>query len=127
VRVAAVVSDLMLFSRIDAAAASAGASLIRVDEPAALPPPDSVDVVLVDWSARRPEWASSLAAWLEARDAPRVIVFGQHTDLVAHADARSAGLGPMWARSRLLAELPALLDVPASAEVGDSPDRRGRA
>ena len=36
-RVAAVMSDLMLFSRIDAAATAAGASLVRVDTPVQLP------------------------------------------------------------------------------------------
>jgi hypothetical protein len=126
VKVAAVVSDLMLFSRIDAAAASAGASVVRVDEPAALPPADSVDLVLVDWSARRPGWGSELVAWTGS-DPPRLVLFGQHTDLEAHAAARAAGLGPMWARSRLLAKLPELVDVADSANIGDSADRRGRA
>jgi hypothetical protein len=115
VRVAAVVSDLMLFSRIDAAVVAAGGSLVRVDEPSALPAARSVDLVLVDWSARRPGWASSLVAW-KGSDAPRLILFGRHTDLEAHAAARAAGLGPMWARSRLVAKLPELVDV---APAGD--------
>jgi hypothetical protein len=111
VKVAAVVSDLMLFSRIDAAAASAGASLVRVDEPAALPPADAVDLVLVDWSARHPGWGSALREWTDrASDgAGRLILFGRHTDLEAHADARAHGLGPMWARSKLVSELPSLV------------------
>ena len=37
-RVGAVVSDLMLFSRIESAATAAGASLVRVDSPTELPP-----------------------------------------------------------------------------------------
>ena len=101
-RVGAVVDDLMLFSRIDAAAASADASLVRVSSPADLPP--DLDLVLVDWSAREATWADVLRA-LPAR----VILFGRHTDLEAHAAARAAGLGPMWARSKLVAELPPLL------------------
>jgi hypothetical protein len=101
-RVAAVVSDLMLFSRIESAAASADASLVRVDSPEQLPP--DVDLVLVDWSAREPGWADGL----RGRTA-RVIVFGPHTDLEAHAEARAAGLGPMMARSKLLKDLPTLL------------------
>jgi hypothetical protein len=107
VRVAAIVSDLMLFSRIDAAAAAAGASLVRVDDPAALPPANSIDVVLVDWSARRPDWGSALREWADRSSGgqTRLILFGPHTDLAAHADARALGLGPMWARSKLLAEL----------------------
>jgi hypothetical protein len=38
-----------------------------------------------------------------------VVLFGPHTDLAAHAEARAAGLGPMLARSKLLADLPTLL------------------
>lgn len=102
-RVGAVVDDLILFSRIDAAAAAAGATIVRASAPDALPP--NLDLVLVDWSARRAAWPEAIRA---ARPA-RVVVFGPHTDLEAHAAARAAGLGPMWARSRLVSELPALL------------------
>ncbi len=102
-RVGAVVSDLMLYSRIDSAAASAGATLVRVDSPSALP--SDLDLVLVDWSAREPDWTDALHALV----GPRVIVFGPHVDLEAHAAARAAGLGSMWARSRLLTSLGALL------------------
>ncbi len=102
-RVAAVVSDLILFSRIESAATAAGASLVRVDAPAELPP--DLDLVLVDWSARQPDWTDAL----RARTTSRTILFGQHTDLEAHADARAAGLGPMWARSSLLNQLLGLM------------------
>lgn len=101
-RVGAVIDDLMLFSRIDAATTAAGASLVRASSPADLP--NDLDLVLVDWSARRAGWADSLAA-LDTR----VILFGRHTDLEAHAAARAAGLGPMWARSKLITELPSLV------------------
>ena len=100
-RVAAVISDLMLFSRIEAAARDA--TLVRVDRPADLS--SDFDLVLVDWSAREPGWADALGAL----HAGRIVLFGRHTDLEAHAAARAAGLGPMWARSKLVAELPALL------------------
>ena len=102
-RVAAVISDLMLYSRIEAATSAAGASLVRVDSPSGLS--DDLDLVLVDWSARRPDWTHAL----RARTGSRVILFGQHTDLEAHADARAAGLGPMWARSKLVSGLSALI------------------
>ena len=104
-RVAAVIGDLMLYSRIDAAAAASGSSLLRVDDPADLPAGEPFDLVLVDWSSRQPGWADAL----RTRTASRVILFGRHTDLDAHAAAREAGLGPMWARSKLVAELPRLV------------------
>ena len=107
-RVAAVISDLMLYSRIESAATAAGASLLRVDSPAELPPATSFDLVLVDWSARRPDWADALSG--AGRPESQVILFGQHTDLEAHAAARAAGMGPMWARSKLLAEISGLLE-----------------
>ncbi len=102
-KVAAVVSDLMLFSRIESAARAGGAELARVDSPLTLPP--GADLVLVDWAARQPDWADAL----RAHAASRVILFGPHTDLEAHADARAAGLGPMWARSKLVTSLAGLL------------------
>jgi len=108
-KVAAVISDLMLFSRIESAATAAGAILVRVDSPAELP--DDLDLVLVDWSARQADWADAL----RARTATRVILFGQHTDLEAHAAARAAGLGPMWARSKLLASIAEILAAPTFA------------
>jgi hypothetical protein len=106
-RVAAVIGDLMLYSRIDAAAAASGASLLRVDDPADLPSDDRFDLVLVDWSSRQPGWADALRLLASSR----VILFGPHTDLEAHAAAREAGLGPMWARSKLLSDLPGLVAV----------------
>jgi len=103
VRVAAVVSDLTLFSRIESAATAAGADLVRVDSPS--DPSGEFDLVLVDWSARQPDWTDAL----RALSASRVIVFGPHTDLDAHAAARDARLGPMMARSKLVTSLPDLV------------------
>jgi hypothetical protein len=102
-KVAAVVRDLMLFSRIESAARVAGVELARVDAPFDIPA--DADLALVDWSAREPDWADAL----RALSGPRVIVFGPHTDLEAHAAAREAGVGPMWARSKLLISLGELL------------------
>lgn len=101
-RVGAVIDDLMLYSRIDAAASTAGASLVRASSPGELPA--DLDLVLVDWSARRRDWADALRA-----SRARVILFGRHTDLEAHAAARAAGLGPMWARSKLVTQLSSLV------------------
>jgi len=104
-------TDLILFSRIDDAVGAAGGSLQRVDEPVGLPPSTSVDLVLIDWSARRESWGRDLSDWRATAAAPRVILFGQHSDLEAHSAARAAGLGPMWARSRLLRDLPTVVGI----------------
>lgn len=104
-KVAAVVSDLMLFSRIESAAGASGPSLVRVDDPSAVPP--DAELVLVDWSARDPSWADALRSLRDA--GARVILFGPHTDLGAHAAARDAGLGPMMARSKLVIALSSLM------------------
>jgi hypothetical protein len=117
-RVGAVIDDLMLYSRIDAAATVAGAELVRVSDPADLP--SDLDLVLVDWSARRADWADLLRT---RTGAARVILFGRHTDLEAHADARAAGLGPMWARSKLVAELQSLVNSDAPCP-GDAVGKR---
>jgi hypothetical protein len=109
-KVAAVVSDLMLYSRIESAARVSGASVLRVDTPTDLPAGAAhlPDLVLVDWSAREPSWTDPLRALREAGS--RVILFGPHIDLEAHAAAKSAGLGPMWARSKTLSSLGELLE-----------------
>ena len=80
-----------------------------MDDPHHIPP--DAELVLVDWSERRPDWAEAL----QPTAGRRVIVFGPHTDLEAHADARAAGLGPMWARSKLLGTLPEVLGEGAIA------------
>jgi hypothetical protein len=113
-KVAAVVTDLMLYSRIESAASAAGVPLLRVDEPSAIP--SDALVVLVDWSARDPSWAEPLRA-LRAVGA-RVILFGPHVDLDAHAAARDLGLGPMMARSRFLTNLVALVDHTPRPRIG---------
>jgi hypothetical protein len=112
VRVAVVSRDLMISTRIGDAGARAGVDVLRFDEPGQLPPAGDVGLVLVAWDERRPDWGERLTAW-SGNDAeaihPRVVLFGPHTDLEAHAAARAAGLGPMWARSKLLMELPSLI------------------
>lgn len=101
--------DLLLGSRIAAAADRSGAILSRCEVLGELPPPGEVDLLLVDWADRQPEWGSRIADWRGAVAAPpRIVLFGPHADLDAHAAARAAGLGPMWARSRLVTSLETL-------------------
>jgi hypothetical protein len=104
--------DLIFASRIFEAGVRAGVAVTRVDDPDSLPPPDGVRLLLVDWGDRGSDWGEQITRWCaDAPESarPRVILFGPHTDLAAHAEARAAGLGPMLARSKLVADLPTLL------------------
>ena len=104
-RVAIVTSDLITATRIADAARAAGHSALRVDHPAALAPAPPVDVVFIDWGSRSEDWSASLRTWLDEHEGPRLVVFGPHADLEAHAEARAAGLNPMLARSQLFHNL----------------------
>lgn len=112
--------DLMIGSRIVAAADAADAEVMRISDPLDLPDPDVVNLVLVDWSDRQPDWGSRITKWCALAPGgrvPRIILFGPHVDLDAHSAARAAGLGPMWARSRLLGSLSDVLNsTPPSVE-----------
>jgi hypothetical protein len=113
-RVVVVSRDLLFASHIAAEAERRSASYLQIDEPAQLPPARSVDLVLIDWDGREPGWGEAIVAWHQTAaqsGTPTVVLYGPHTDLSAHADARATGLGPMWARSKLLAELPRLLSA----------------
>lgn len=110
--VALLARDLMIASRIAAAAEHAGVPFIRVEDPDALPSVASVHLLLVDWADRAPEWGARVGEWCAGAPEsakPRVVLFGPHVDLEAHATARASGLGPMVARSKLVADLPTLL------------------
>jgi hypothetical protein len=104
--------DLITASRVFEAAARAGVEAQRVDDPADLPAPDGVRLLLVDWGDRGPDWAEQIVRWRAAAPEsarPKTLLFGPHVDLAAHAAAKAAGLGPMRARSSLAAELARLL------------------
>ena len=120
--------ELLLASRIIDAAGRAGEDIVRIGSPSDLPPAASVQLLLVDWSGRDSSWGDAIAEWMAA--APeggrvRVVLFGPHTDLDAHAAARSAGLGPMWGRSKLVAELGSLFAPLSSGAGGQRSAERG--
>lgn len=109
--VALLARDLLIASRIAAAAERAHVSFTRVDDPKDLPSPTHVRLLLVDWGDRAPDWGERILGWCaDAPESarPRILLFGPHVDLDAHAAARSAGLGPMRARSKLVADLDSL-------------------
>ncbi len=104
--------DLIIASRIAAAAELAQVPFTRVEHAADLPAPAQVRLLLVDWGDRSADWDEQISGWSAGAPQsarPRILLFGPHVDLEAHAAARSAGLGPMLARSKLLADLPTLL------------------
>jgi hypothetical protein len=104
--------DLMIASRVEVAAQHAGVPLLRVVDPDGLPPATDVRLLLVDWGDRDPDWGDRISVWRAGAPEsaqPKVVLFGPHVDLGAHAAARAAGLGPMLARSKLVADLSTLL------------------
>ena len=112
IRVVALVRELMTASRIESLVTAAGASLVRADAPDQLPRAGEVDLLVVDWGDREPNWGAAIAAWRDgSRDGqrPRIVLFGPHTDLASHRAARDTGLGPMRARSAFFASLPEVL------------------
>lgn len=110
-RVAALVPDLITASRIESAVAAVGGTFVRHDDPRELPSAAHIDLLAVDWGFRRDDWGERLTAWRSAGPHPalKIILFGPHTDLEAHAAAKASGLGPMKARSAFFAALPGLL------------------
>lgn len=109
--------DLITASRIESLVARAGCSLIWVGAPDQLPPAGDVDLLVVDWGERQPDWGAAIATWRDdgkQGHRPRIVLFGPHTDLASHRAARDAGLGPMRARSAFFVALPALLAAESS-------------
>ena len=101
----------MFTSRIVDAAARAGIDLRTAHDPSELPHPDEVELVLVDWNDRQDGWAERLREWRDgvAAPRPRLVLFGSHTDLAAHAEAKRHGIGAVLARSAFVQRLPALM------------------
>ena len=101
--VVVVASDLISASRIAEAAARSGLPFRRVDSPAGLPSDSGPTVAFVDWDGRQPGWGEALRAWAATDIGQRrLVLFGPHTDLEAHRDARTHHIGPVLARSRAL-------------------------
>jgi hypothetical protein len=117
VKVVVLSRDLIIASRILGRATAAGHDAQLIGEPSSLPAAGSVDLLFVNWADRIRTWGNDLQTWrvdAPPSGGPRVVLFGPHSDLAAHADARAAGLGPMWARSKLVAELPSMLSARGS-------------
>jgi hypothetical protein len=98
-RIAAVVQDLMLASRVRTSLEAAGH---EVEQDSAVPDElDGVDCVVADLDAVAPERLSELQL--------PVIGFYQHTDIETKERADRAGLAMAVPRSRMVRELPELV------------------
>jgi hypothetical protein len=99
-RIAAVVADLMLASRVRTSLEASGH---EVEQDSQLPDElDGVDVVVADLDVVPPEALSELRV--------PVIAFYQHTDTTMKARASEAGLFIAVPRSRMVRELPQLVE-----------------
>jgi hypothetical protein len=99
-RIAAVVADLMLASRVSTSLEASGH---QVEQDTELPDElDGVDLVVADLDVVAPEALGDLAV--------PVIGFYQHTDVETKTRAEEAGLTLAVPRSRMVRELPELVE-----------------
>jgi hypothetical protein len=99
-RIAAVVADLMLASRVSTSLEASGH---QVEQDTELPDElDGVDLVVADLDVVAPEALGNLAV--------PVIGFYQHTDVETKTRAEEAGLTLAVPRSRMVRELPELVE-----------------
>jgi hypothetical protein len=99
-RIAALVEDLMLASRVATALEAAGH---QVEQDTTLPVElDGIDLVVADLDAVPPEQLGELGV--------PVIGFYQHTDTAMKARADQAGILTAVPRSRMVRELPDLVE-----------------
>jgi hypothetical protein len=100
-RIAAVVADLMLASRVTTSLQASGH---EVEQDTALPDElDGIDLVVADLDAVAPEALGELGL--------PVVAFYQHTDTAMKARAAEAGLSIAVPRSRMVRELPELVEL----------------
>jgi hypothetical protein len=99
-RVVVLGTDLMLASRVTTSLAAAGH---QVEQASSIPDEvDGVDLLVADLDAVDPERLSNLGV--------PVIGFHQHTDVETRRRAEEAGLDLVVPRSRMVRELPQLVD-----------------
>jgi hypothetical protein len=99
-RIAALVQDLMLASRVRTSLEASGH---EVEQDSSLPDElDGIDLVVADLDAVPPEQLADLGT--------PVIGFYQHTDTEMKARAEAAGLFIVVPRSRMVRELPELVE-----------------
>ncbi|MER3397168.1 MAG: hypothetical protein C4315_08265 [Chloroflexota bacterium] len=99
---------------------------IEVCDPDAVPD-DRPVLAVVDLAGPSGRWARAVKE-LKARLGPKLTVlgFGPHRDVSLFRQARTAGFDHVWARSKLVTDLPAFLEkllreAPADADLRDDP------
>jgi hypothetical protein len=99
-RVVAVVADLMLASRVTTALAGAGH---EVEQESSIPAElDGVDAVVADLDVAEPDRLAGIGV--------PVLGFYQHTDAETKSRADAAGIAIAVPRSRMVRELPELVE-----------------
>jgi hypothetical protein len=99
-RIAAVVADLMLASRVSTSLQASGH---EVEQDTTLPDElDGIDLVVADLDAVAPEALGELGL--------PVVAINQHTDTAMKSRADEAGLSIAVPRSRMVRELPELVE-----------------
>ena len=99
-RIASLVQDLILASRVRTSLEASGH---QVEQDAGLPDElDGIDLVVADLDAVAPEKLGELGV--------PVIGFYQHTDVETKTRAEEAGLAVVVPRSRMVRELPELVE-----------------
>ena len=100
-RVLAVVTDLMLASRVAEGLGAAGHEVTVVASPPEAPP-EGVELVVADLDVADPEAVAGLG--------PPVLGFYSHVDSATREAAQAAGLDLVIPRSRMSRELPELVE-----------------
>lgn len=108
----AVVDDLMMWSRIEAAARRAGRKAARSLDAAAVEgalATGAVALVLVDLDFKGVDAVASAPRWKAVSPPPVLVAFGSHVDGPALDAARRAGFDLVLPRSRFAREIEELL------------------
>ncbi len=123
-RLVLLVDDLYFRVRLTDLAERLG---LEVCDPNGVPDDGRPVLAVVDLAGPSARWAEAVKT-LKARLESRVTVlgFGPHRDVGLFRAARAAGFDQVWARSKLVADLPAFLEkllkeASADAGIGDDP------
>jgi DNA-binding NarL/FixJ family response regulator len=117
-RIIVVASDLMRQSRVVEGARALGYDVVTVASHEALRDAlrsSSPDLLVVDLQAEGVPWREAVAEARKTRRVP-ILAFGQHTKPAVLRAARAAGCDLAAPRSRLVAELPALIERARAAD-----------